>query len=161
MGDGPRKEADRLKSPVARILLANYKVIGKLFRGKTRLAALFLITSNKRYSPPRFLFPSLSLSISFFLSSFSIFFFSFWLPLVSLFRSTRSVFHFIPLPPLLLTFFLSFDMSLIFLVASLKRSILSLHDVTSLRNRFISRIMYQKTDIDHFQSGRESNGCCH
>lgn len=55
------KEAVHLKSPVARILLANYEVIGKLSRRGTRLAALYLITSNKRYSPPLlFLLPFFS-----------------------------------------------------------------------------------------------------
>lgn len=50
------EEAVHLKSPVAGILLVNYEVIGKLSRRGIRLAALYLITSNKRYSPP-LLFP--------------------------------------------------------------------------------------------------------
>lgn len=95
MEDSRREEADSPESPVARILLANYKVIGKLFRGKTRLAALYLITSNKRYSPPRFL----SLSTYFFLFFFSIFFFLF--DCLSFFRSTHPIFLSIRLLPLL------------------------------------------------------------
>lgn len=56
-----RRKQECLKSPVARILLANYEVIGKLSRWGTRLAALYLITSNKRYSPPPLFFLPLAL----------------------------------------------------------------------------------------------------
>lgn len=72
-------EAIHLKSPVAGILLANYEVIGKLSRRGTCLAALYLITSNKRYSPP----------LLFLLPFFSLLLFSFSLLFHSLLRRAR------------------------------------------------------------------------
>jgi len=90
------KEAIHLKSLVAGILLANYEVIGKLSRRGTRLAALYLITSNKRYSSPLlFLLPffsSLVFFLFFFARSFCVF--------------ILSRFRFLPLH------FLSFSLSL-------------------------------------------------
>lgn len=91
------KEAVHLKSPVARILLANYEVIGKLSRRGTRLAALYLITSNKRYSPPLlFLLPFFSSPPLFFSSPFSRPFCVFVLPRASVSRRCTFSLSFAP-----------------------------------------------------------------
>lgn len=67
---GPRETSraarERLESPVARILLGNYEVIGKVPKRGTRLGVLHLITSNKRSSLPLFFsLPPLPLFYSF------------------------------------------------------------------------------------------------
>lgn len=50
-GNIARRTGERLESPVAGIVLENYKVIGKVPERGTRLGVLHLITSNKRSSP--------------------------------------------------------------------------------------------------------------
>ena len=115
-------EAVHLKSPVAEILLANYEVIGKLSRRGTRLAALYLITSNKRYSCHCFFFlhfPALLFFLFSFVCPFCIFPFY---PTSVFHRRIFSLSLFSLLSPPLLppspSLFLSLNVPLMFLLAS-------------------------------------------
>lgn len=127
--------------------------------GGERLAALYLITSNKRYSPPPLFFlplifllfpPSLSLffSVSFYLPCPSTYFV---LPLLYF----VSLLHF-------LSFLQYFRVANVLTCVILKRSIslatFHLPEIRLTRSLFLSPSRsVPKTNIDHLQSGRESN----